>query len=153
MRGDAARIRFDRRRVPFEFAIPAGALTVIIAALFDSGVVAPPHRGARIAVMAAAVAIFCAVVGEWRSGLATALVGYLLLDGFLLNRHGELTWDHTTGLQAVTAVASAGAAGLLTGWLFRRRLSRSPVIQRSTQNPDRHPVRTRTDTETESNHG
>jgi hypothetical protein len=131
MRGHAVRARSGYDRTPFELGIPLGALTMVVAALIDSAAVAPRHEGARIAVIAAAVAIFCALVGEWRSGVATALVGYLLLDGFLLNREGDLTWSHTSSPYAVAAVAVAAVAGMLAGWSFRRLSNRPPRIPRS----------------------
>jgi hypothetical protein len=120
MRSDAVRQRAGRARIPFEFGLAAGSLTMIVAALIDSAAFAPDDRGDRLAVMAAAVAVFCAVAG-WRSGLPVAAVGYLLFDGFLANRYGELTWAHKAGFHAVSMIALAAALGVVV-----HRLRSSP---------------------------
>ena len=129
MRGDVLRQRKGRGRFPFEFGIPLGALAMVITAVLDSAAVASRHQTVRLAVMAAAVAVFCALAADWRTGLATAVVGYLLLNGFLLNRYGELSWGQASGPHASVAIAGAAAAGLLVG---RRRRSidrhRAPAI-------------------------
>ncbi len=127
MRGDAVRQRARRRRIPFEFALAAGSLTMIAAALIDSAAFPPHDTGDRLTVMAAVVAVFC-VVGGWRSGLPVAVVGYLLFDGFLANRYGELTWDHQTGPHAIGVIAVAAALGLVVGWLRSSPYRPAPTI-------------------------
>jgi hypothetical protein len=134
MRGDAALLRVRRRRMPFEFGIAAGSLIMIVAALIDSAAFAPVHVGDRLAGMAAAIAVFCAVAG-WRSGLPVAAVGYLLFDGFLANRYGELTWDHQAGPRAIGVIASSAALGLVVGWLRSNPYRAAPTIRLS---DDRH---------------
>jgi hypothetical protein len=130
MRSDAVRQRAGRARMPFEFGLAAGSLTMIVAALIDSAAFAPDDRGDRLAVMAAAVAVFCAVAG-WRSGLPVAAVGYLLFDGFLANRYGELTWAHQAGPHAIGVIASAAALGLVVGWLRSSPYRAAPTIRLS----------------------
>jgi hypothetical protein len=128
LRSDAVRQRAGRARMPLEFGLAAGSLTMIVAALIDSAAFAPEDRGDRLAVMAAAVAVFCAVAG-WRSGLPVAAIGYLLFDGFLANRYGELTWAHQTGLHAVSMIALAVILGVVVHRL-RSSLYRAPHIIR-----------------------
>jgi hypothetical protein len=128
MRSDAVRQRAGRARTPFEFGLAAGSLTVIVAALIDSAAFAPGDGGDRLAVMAAAVAVFCAIAG-WQSGLAVAAVGYLIFDGFLANRYGELTWDHKAGFHAVSMIALAAALGVVVHRL-RSHPYRTPHIIR-----------------------
>ena len=130
MRSDAVRQRAGRARMPFEFGLAAGSLTMIVAALIDSAAFAPDDRGDRLAVMAAAVAVFCAVAG-WRSGLPVAAVGYLLFDGFLANRYGELTWAHQAGPHAIGVIASAAGLGLVVGWLRSSPYRAAPTIRLS----------------------
>jgi hypothetical protein len=130
MRSDAVRQRAGSRRIPFEFGLAAGSVAMIVVALIDSATFAPDQRADRLALMAAAVAVFCAVAG-WPSGLPVAAVGYLLFDGFLANRYGELTWDHQAGPRAIGVIALAAAFGLAVGWLRsspypRRRPSAYP---------------------------
>jgi uncharacterized protein DUF4118 len=128
MRLDAIRQRGRRRRIPFEFALAAGSLTMIAAALIDSAAFPPHDTGDRLTVMAAVVAVFC-VVGGWRSGLPVAVVSYLLFDGFLANRYGELTWDHQTGPHAIGVITLAAALGLAVGWLRSRSRRAAPTIR------------------------
>jgi hypothetical protein len=130
MRSEPVWQRTGRCRIPFEFGLAAGSLAVVVAALIDSAAFSPDHRDARLAVMAAVVAAFCAVAG-WRSGLPVAAVGFLLFDGFLANRYGELTWDHKAGPGALGVIALAAALGLVVGWLRARSYRAALVIRRS----------------------
>jgi len=130
VRGDVVRQRARSRRIPFEFAVAAGSLTMIVAALIDSAAFPPHDAGDRLTVMAAAIAVFCVVAG-WQSGLPVAAVGYLLFDGFLANRYGELTWDHQTGPRAIGVIALAAAFGLAIGWLRSRSQRAAPTIRPS----------------------
>jgi hypothetical protein len=130
VRGDVVRQRARRRGIPFEFAVAAGSLTMIVAALIDSAAFPPRDAGDRLTVMAAAIAVFCVVAG-WQSGLPVAAVGYLLFDGFLANRYGELTWDHQTGPRAIGVIALAVALGLTVGWLRSSPYRAAPSIRPS----------------------
>ncbi len=130
MRSDAVRQRAGRRGIPFEFGLAAGSVAMIVVALIDSAAFAPDQRADRLALMAAAVAVFCAVAG-WPSGLPVAAVGYLLFDGFLANRYGELTWDHQAGPRAIGVIALAAALGLTIGWLRSRSQRAGPTIRPS----------------------
>ena len=120
VRGDVVWQRARRRRIPFEFALATGSLTMIVAALIDSAAFTPHDTGDRLTVMAAAIGVFCVVAG-WQSGLAVAAVGYLIFDGFLANRYGELTWDHKAGFHGVSMIALAAALGVVV-----HRLRSSP---------------------------
>src|SRR5262245_17062154 len=132
MRGDAALQRARRGRIPFEFGIAAGSVAMIVVALIDSAAFSPHHTGDRLAAMAVAIVIF-SIVGRWQSALPVAAVGYLLYDGFLANRYGELTWDHQTGARAIGVIALAVALGLTIGRL-RSSLDRAaPTIRPSVE--------------------
>jgi hypothetical protein len=130
MRSDVALQRARGRRIPFEFGLAAGSVTMIVAALIDSAAFTPDHRGDRLVAMAIAIALF-SIVGGWQSALPVAAVGYLLFDGFLANRYGELTWDHQTGPRAIGVIALAVALGLIVGWLRSRPYRAAPTIRPS----------------------
>jgi hypothetical protein len=121
MRGNPAWRGADRGRVSFELGVAAGALTMIVAALIAAATFSPGQERARLAVMAAAVAVFSAVVGGWRSSLPVALVAYLLFNGFLVHRRGELRWDQATGLRDMSVIAAAAGLGIAVGWWRRSR--------------------------------
>lgn len=133
IRGDAVGQRAGRGRIPFEFGLAVGSLTMIVAALIDSAAFSPDHTGDRLALMAAAVAVFCAVAG-WRSGLPVAAVGYLIFDGFLANRYGNLTWDHQAGPRALGVLALAATVGVVVGRLRSSPSRAVPVIRPSGDN-------------------
>jgi hypothetical protein len=58
-----------------------------------------------------------AVVADTRVSLVTAGLGYLLFDGFLVNRFGDLTWDGTTIMRYLTVFALAMGCGFLLRWI------------------------------------
>src|SRR5262245_15708404 len=130
MRSNAVRERARRRRIPFEFGLAAGSLAMVVAALIDSAAFPPDHPGDRLAALAAGIAVL-SVVGRWRSALAVAAVGYLLYDGFLANRYGQLTWDRQTGPRAIGVIAIAVALGLIVGWLRSSPYRAAPTIRPS----------------------
>jgi hypothetical protein len=61
-----------------------------------------------------AVGGFAALADDVRAGLAAGGLGYLLFDGFLVNRYGELTWTGRTSVWHLAAFALALTLGL--GW-------------------------------------
>jgi hypothetical protein len=78
----------------------------------------------------------CAVVADTRASLVTAGLGYLLFDGFLVNRFGDRTWDGTTIMWHLTVLPSRWAAasccgGLATPWPARPRMKYSTRARRS----------------------
>lgn len=99
-------------RTPFGINVAAGAGVVVA-----SVAVAPvlfPEPAARLLVVVIAVGGFAALADDIRAGLAAGGLGYLLFDGFLVNRYGELTWTGTTSVWHLVAFALALALGL--GW-------------------------------------
>jgi len=78
------------------------------AAALTAGV---PGRLAVIALVAGAVAAW---VDDARAAVATAGVGFLLFDGFLVNRYGDLSWHGRTSLWQVAVLAVALGVG--RGW-------------------------------------
>lgn len=103
---------------PFGINLAAGA-----GAMMASALVAPalfPDLPARLVVVALAVGGFAALVDDVRAGLVTGGLGYLLFDGFLVNRYGELSWTGTTSMWHVSVFVLAVGLGL--AWRSVRRL-------------------------------
>ncbi|WP_143447807.1 hypothetical protein [Kineosporia sp. R_H_3] len=96
--------------VPFGFSAPLGA-AVVAAACLCAGAF-PSAAAARLWLPAAAVAAVAFLSRDWRAGLAVAGVAFLLVDGFLENRSGLLTWHPGDGarLGLLLCVAVLGAA-------------------------------------------
>jgi hypothetical protein len=101
--------RYGGGRTPFGINLAAGAV-VMIAAAFVA--VLFPEVNARLAVVVAVVGGYAGVVADAGASLATAGLGYLVFDGFLLNRLGELTWNGMTNVWHLINFALAVGAGL-----------------------------------------
>jgi hypothetical protein len=98
-------------RTPFGINLAAGAAAMVVATAVTSA--ASAEASARLAVTAVAVAGYAAGVADARAGVAVAGMAYLLFDGFLVNRHGELTWGGATSVRHLAIFASAVGLGLL----------------------------------------
>lgn len=105
-------------RTPFGIDLAFGAVAMVAAVA-----VAAPFPGipARLAVVSLAVGVFTALVDDARAGAPIAVLGYLLFNGFLVNRFGDLTWSGTTSGWQVAAFAAAVGLGLGWQWLRRAR--------------------------------
>jgi hypothetical protein len=91
------------------------AATMVAAVLF----LEPP---ARLVVVAAAIAGHAILVDNAGAAVAAGGLGYLLFNGFLVNRYGELTWDGTTSAWQMGLLALAAGAGLAVRWVRRARV-------------------------------
>ncbi|WP_143448894.1 hypothetical protein [Kineosporia sp. A_224] len=103
-------VRRPPAEVPFGFSAPLGAAAVAAVCLCAGAF--PSTAAARLWLPAAAVAVVAFLSRDWRAGLAVAVVAFLLVDGFLENRSGLLTWHPGDGarLGLLLAVAVLGAA-------------------------------------------
>jgi hypothetical protein len=128
MRGAARMPRLERvargSSTPAGIALGVGSgvtvVSVIVAALVPSSA-----GDWRLAPVAAA--LFW--LGTWmprRTIIAVAVIAYLLVDGFLVNRSGVLTWDGLPDIYRVLMLTGAAAIGLLGG-VFRPARRRSPM--------------------------
>ena len=70
-----------------------------------------------LAVLAVAVAGFAAVAGDLLAALATVVIGWLFLNGMLIDQHAVLRWRGTRTCPADgSGGCRAGGNGLCTGW-------------------------------------
>ena len=120
-------------RTPFGINLADGA-GVMVATVFIARA-AVTEVTARVVAVALALGVYAALVDDTRASLATAGLGYLLFNGFLVNRYGELTWDGTTSTWHVTVIAAAVGLGLCRRWLrsSRRHAATERGAQRVTQ--------------------
>jgi hypothetical protein len=100
---------YDAGRTPFGINLAAGAVAMIAAAFVA---ILFPEVNARLAVVAVVVGGYAAAVADSRASLATAGIGFLIFDGFLLNRLGELTWNGKTSVWHLIIFALAVGFGL-----------------------------------------
>ena len=96
-----------------------GAALVLVAVL-AAALIPPVDVDWRFGVVMAAVALFAALAVDQWSLLGVALIAWLLADGFLVNRLGELSWHGSSDIWRMTLLVVAGAAGLLVGGAYRQ---------------------------------
>jgi hypothetical protein len=110
-------------RTPTGINIGFGAFVVVVACLVASAV--PVTDGfARIAVVAAALAAFAYVARDPLATASIVVVSWLVFDGFLVNRFGELSWDGWPDLYRTIGLLMGAVLGLTMGLLHRRSASR-----------------------------
>ena len=122
------------RGTPVGIHVAAGSTAVVLAAL-AAAAVPTWASGVRLAMVALMVAGVAAVALDVVAVVAVTVVAYLVLDGFLINQLGELTWRGGADEWRLLTLASAAGVGLAAGALRRRvRQSRrfAPLEARAT---------------------
>jgi K+-transporting ATPase KdpF subunit len=104
--------------MPTGVAVAVGAVAVVVAAV-AAAFVPVSAGGVRLGLMAAALAGFALATVDLRAAAAVTALGYLVFDGFLVNRMGDLTWTGTPDVRRMEILAGAATVGLLVG-AFRR---------------------------------
>jgi len=99
--------------------IGIGAVAVVTAGLIAAAVPAADQPW-RFAVMAIAVVVFAALSGERLAVACTAGLAWLVVNGFLIDRFGELSWHGPTDLYRAVMLILAGVLGLLIAAVRRR---------------------------------
>jgi hypothetical protein len=111
--------RVDTDVTPAGIETAVGAAGVVVATIVAACL---PVRVGDWRLMPVAVALL--VTGAWvRHVRVLALVAVsaaLMVDGFLVNRLGELTWDGTADAYRLSVAAGSAGLGLLLGALYRR---------------------------------
>jgi K+-transporting ATPase KdpF subunit len=104
---------------PTGIAVAGGAVAVVAAATV-AAFVPVSAGGVRLGLMAAALAGFAAAAVDLRAVAFATVLAYLVHDGFLVNRMGDLTWTGAPDVRRVEILAAAAAVGLLVGGLRRK---------------------------------
>lgn len=103
--------------------------TTIVTAAAAFAAVGFPDVPARLVVMALAVAGYVAMVADTRANAAVTTVAYLLFDGFLVNKHGELSWDGTTSMSHLAVFVVAVGLGLARRSIHYARHRGAPAAE------------------------
>jgi MFS family permease len=106
-------------RTPVGINLAAGTAMVLAAALVAAPI-PTMHAGWRFAVIAVAVGLFAALTLDRLALAGVALLGWLVVNGFLVDRLGELSWHGSADLYRMLLLVVAGAFGLAVGEIFRR---------------------------------
>jgi MFS family permease len=92
---------------------------LIIAATLVAALVPVADRPARLGIVVVAVGTFAAFTVDQRALAGIVVAGWLVANGFLENRLGQLSWHGSTDLSLATLLVIAGAVGLATGEAYR----------------------------------
>ncbi len=115
---------FEPEVMPTGFGIAAGSAVVTASALLAAAV--PASEGAvRLGVVAFPLAVFAASPVTAAAAAATGVLAFLVVDGFLVNSLGELSWHGTADGWRLLTLAAAVLVGFLAGVVcraVRRRL-------------------------------
>jgi hypothetical protein len=99
--------------------VGAGALAILLATMIGAGL--PTATGLWRAVPVAVAVLTFALFGVDAAAVAsTAVLGYLLVIGFLVNRFGELSWHGAPDVGRIALIGGAAAAGFAVGIMRRR---------------------------------
>lgn len=108
-------------RWPAELLTGVG-FAVIIAATVAAAIIFGPHQPVgRLTVLAVAVAGFAAVAGNLLAALATTVIGWLFLNGMLIDQHAVLRWHGTADVVRLMVLGGAALAGTACAWLAQLR--------------------------------
>ena len=109
-------------RTPVGINLAAGTAMVIVAALL-AALVPAAHAGWRFTVVAVAVGLFAALTLDQLALAGVALLGWLVVNGFLVDHLGELSWHGSADLYRMLLLVVAGAFGLAAGEAHRQLIA------------------------------
>jgi hypothetical protein len=92
---------------------------VVVAAMI-AAVIPATHAGWRFTLVAAAVGLFAALTLDQLALAGVALLGWLVVNGFLVNRVGELSWHGSSDLYRALLLVISGGFGLAAGEVYRQ---------------------------------
>ena len=117
------------RSAPTGITLAAGSAAVVATALSAAALTAPSESGTRLVAMALCVAAVGAFGGDLVAALATAGIAWSVLDGFLVNRLGTLTWHGAADMVRVGVLAAVALAGWLGALAYRAAGHRGDVVR------------------------
>jgi len=116
----------SQREVPLGINTALGAVAVTVLCLMPASL-DQQGRDARFAVLAVGVFAFAATVVDPLAVAVTAGVAFLLFDGFVEGRQGDLVWNGRSDLLRLALLYGVGTLGLILGavhgWRERHRRS------------------------------
>jgi MFS family permease len=117
-------------QTPVGIRIGAGATAMVVAGLI-AALVPASQPAARAAVVGIGVGVFAAITVDQLATAAVALIGFLIVNGFLEDRYGTLAWHGYADLWRAIGFAVAGVLGYTAGQAYRalQALRSSPPAQ------------------------
>lgn len=98
-----------------EFAIAAGFAAAVAGSALAAWRFPPDAPGARLIVLAVAVAAGTALTRSARACLPAAVIAWLFCDGFLIDHYGELRWHGWGDAVRLAVLAGAAYGGVVAG--------------------------------------
>jgi MFS family permease len=114
-----ARAPVAEERTPVGINLAGGAVAVVAGA-FAAAALPASYPGWRLGIVALAVGGFAAFTGDQLALAGVVLLGWLVANGFLENRSGELSWHGSRDFLLATALVLAAAVGLAAGDGYRQ---------------------------------
>lgn len=123
MKSAVAPVTEPDHRTPIGINIGVGAAMVVVAAVVAAAI---PVTDAdwRFGLVAAAVVGFAALTVDVRALAGIVALSWLLVNGFLIDRFGTLSWHGSPDLVRLMLLVLAGAVGLGAGEAVRGWWSR-----------------------------
>jgi hypothetical protein len=109
----------DDDRTPVGINIAVGAVMIIVA-MFLAARLPVADATWRSASVAVALGTFAAFTVDPLALAALLLPTWMIMNGFLVNRLGDLSWHGIADLYRILALAGAGGLGLMLGEITRR---------------------------------
>lgn len=103
---------------PLGIAVGIGAIAIVVAGLV-AAMIPVAYPGWRFGVIAFAVWLFAAVSLDQVALAAVAVIGFLINNGFLEDRFGQLGWHGFDDLWRLVLLVMVGAWGLAVGEGYR----------------------------------
>jgi hypothetical protein len=100
---------------PIGILIGGGALVAVLATTVAAA--APATGEWRLGIIAIAIGLFAAFARRPLAVSSTVVLAWLLVNGFLVDRFGELSWHGRADLYRAAALILAGAGGQVVGVL------------------------------------
>jgi hypothetical protein len=104
---------------PTGISLAVGAVAVVTAAMVAAALPAsaPAWRAGMLGVT---VCAFAAITVDWRAVAGVGLLAWLVADGFLENRRGDLSWHGSSDIRLITVVVATAGIGLASGATWHR---------------------------------
>jgi MFS family permease len=106
----------EHEGTPVGINLALGAVIVTVAAFLADWLPVADPLG-RCAVIAAGIGGFAVFTTDPRAVAMLLLPTWLVMNGFVVNRLGELTWHGSADVYRLLALAGSGVAGLALGAL------------------------------------
>jgi hypothetical protein len=108
--------RADPQPAPVGINVGIGAALMVAAGLVGAAVASD---GWRLSVLALALAGFAAATLDQLALAPVLAIGFAILNGFLVNRYGQLSWHGPADLWRLMVLVMAAAVGLGLGAAYR----------------------------------